>query len=436
MGSWEQVYSDKHITVITMAASAIVIFDIFVLMYNLAWLGFLTYKHYGQVTTKAGHIFELNVLFNYILYTFFIFILTDFEALPSGKMTDILHTTISYSYLAALAGSQIETVIFLKNLNLNTMMTNTAGKIILMMTICSFGIALMITFVMPSPWKVDEICEYFKPEAFYRSTLPTTVVLVINLAVIGFAVFRSRQFRKTRDNEEMFGVEGPGQEIEVELRNHLNGTPPQDRLFTIQQGVMSTMSRESEHNHETPLANVEDDIIVEDIELVDLETNVMIPNFDEKRKVTSGNVEDDIVVVESEVVHLETNVMSRDFDEKRKETSRNCNDDMKTNTDLLSISAMIDQVSQLEEVNLETQCLPGLGLMQTLNKYLKNALISLLLVTSELPWNLIALYAFFTRSGCENPTLSVLSEITLYSLPFIYLFFPFLIKIKLDRLSE
>ena len=426
--------------VIRMTASAIVIFDIFVLMYNLAWLGFLTYKHYGQVTTKAGHIFELNVLFNYILYIFFTFILTDFEALPSGKMTDILHTTLSYSHMAALAGSEIETVIFLKTLNVNTMMTNTAGTIILMMTICCFGVALIITFVMPSSWKVNEICEYFKPEAFYRLTIPTTVVLVLNLAVIGFAVFRSHQFRKTRDNEEMFGVEGPGHEIEVELGN--------TRLFTIQ-GVMSEMSRESEQNPETPTANVEDDIIVEDIELVNLESNVMIRHLDGKRKVRTENVEDDIdidfIVVKNESVYFETDVMNRELDEKRKATSRNLKDDIysiktQTSLDLLSINAMIDEVSQLEEFNLEnelydTQCLPEIGLIQTLNKYLKNALISLLLVTSELPWNLIALYAFFTSSGCENPTLSVLSEITLYSSFPLHFFLPFLIKIKLDRLS-
>ena len=35
--------------------------DLLVLFYKLTWLGFLTKKHYGQVTTTAGHIFELNV---------------------------------------------------------------------------------------------------------------------------------------------------------------------------------------------------------------------------------------------------------------------------------------------------------------------------------------------------------------------------------------
>ena len=36
--------------------------DILSLIYNIAWLVFLIYKHYGKATTKAGHIFELHVL--------------------------------------------------------------------------------------------------------------------------------------------------------------------------------------------------------------------------------------------------------------------------------------------------------------------------------------------------------------------------------------
>ena len=34
--------------------------DLLSFIYTLTWLVFLTRKHYGQVTTTAGHIFELN----------------------------------------------------------------------------------------------------------------------------------------------------------------------------------------------------------------------------------------------------------------------------------------------------------------------------------------------------------------------------------------
>merc|ERR1711894_559452 len=99
---------------------------IFFLIYNLTWLVFLTKRHYGQVTTTAGHIFELNVLLNYTIFNFFLILLEVLEVLPWGTMSEMIYTMMYYSYLSALAASQIETVIFLKTLSVNTMMTNTA----------------------------------------------------------------------------------------------------------------------------------------------------------------------------------------------------------------------------------------------------------------------------------------------------------------------
>ena len=51
--------------------------DLSVLFFNLAWLVFLTQKHFGKVTTTAGHIFELNVLFNNTMNIFLWILLVD-----------------------------------------------------------------------------------------------------------------------------------------------------------------------------------------------------------------------------------------------------------------------------------------------------------------------------------------------------------------------
>ena len=375
---------------------------IFFLIYNLIWLVFLTKRHYGQVTTTAGHIFELNVLLNYTIFNFFMFLLVDLEVLPWSTMSEMGYTMMYYSYLSALAGSQIETAIFLKTLSVNTMMTNTAGKIILALTTFSFVPAVINTLVFPS-WKEDqkkkEICEFLNP----TSTVPTTVVLVIVLAVIGFSVFRSYQFRKvtSSDNGELVAVDGAGNENEVRRF----GDTSQGRLFTIRSVISELINRESEENNDTPLGNLEDDIVVDDIELVE-------PPLE--------NVEDNNIVDAFEAT---------------------------TSLDQLSISEMIQQMSQSQELNeLENnstenpmnigQCLPGICIMQTINKYLKNTLISLLILQGEFSWYVSNLYGFFTDSGCENPTLRIMSTFSFYNTWIFYLLLPFLIKIKLDRLSE
>ena len=123
-------------------------FDLLSLIYNLSWLIFLIKKHYGQVTTRAGHIFELNVLLTNTINEFLWIIFKDLQALPSGTMSEMLFTTMSYNYWIAVAGSQIETAIFLKTLEVGTMMTNTAGKIILVLTFCSIGLAVTTTLAI------------------------------------------------------------------------------------------------------------------------------------------------------------------------------------------------------------------------------------------------------------------------------------------------
>ena len=236
--------------------------------------------------------------------------------------------------------------------------------------------------------KIMDYCDLINANAktFYTFTLPCSVVIVIVLAVVGFALFRSSQIRT--ETGAGTSVEEARHDIELEGTHTLNGTPSQDRLFTVQ-AVVSEFYRESEENRSTRSGNVEDDMVIEDIELDNMETS-----------------------------SLDVNV---------------------------SISAMVHENSQEIELNLKkhsmidnpqnsNQCLPGLVLMQTLNKYL--ALISLLILGSQIPWNLTNLYGFITNSGCENPTFRVMTEVSCYGLFCLNIFLPILVKIKLDRLSE
>ena len=174
--------------------------DLLDFFYQLSWLVFLTRKHYGQVTSTAGHIFELNVLLQNTLAIFWI-LLVDSGALDGWcTISDMLTLISMYNIMVAIAGSQIETAIFLKTLNVNTMMTNTAGKIILAMSIFTSGIAVIITLVHPSR-KVclmqseTTFCEYMKMD-IYRIIPGTLFLIPLIFAVLGFTIFRSYQIFK------------------------------------------------------------------------------------------------------------------------------------------------------------------------------------------------------------------------------------------------
>ena len=75
-------------------------------------------------------------------------------------------------------------------------------------------------------------------------------------------------------------------------------------------------------------------------------------------------------------------------------------------------------------------------IVKTIQKYLKNTLLSLLIMTSQLPWYSTAMYALLTNSGCEDPTIKIMLEISEYGLLILNILLPYLIKLKLDRLSE
>ena len=237
------------------------------------------------------------------------------------------------------------------------------------------------------------------------------MVIVIVLVVTGFAVFRSIQIK--RKNQEA--------EIEVGLRNTLNVSPNPDRIFT-KRPRFSEPERETE---EAPLGNVEDDIVVEDIEMVNTEITVVNRDLDENHETRLGNVEIG-QMKKRNILSFQTPL-------------ENVEDVIETphSMDQLSIRRMIQSMENMTEYQQnEIPCLPGIAIIQTLNKYLKNALISLLILTSELPWYLMGLYAFISNSGCENADFRIMAEISFLYQCISYLFLPILIKKKLDRLSE
>ena len=359
--------------------------DLLALFYNFGCLGFLTKRHYGQVTTTAGHIFELNVLFNNTMKIFLWILLVDSGLQDNWcTLSDLVLTISSYSSLVAIAGAQIETAIFLKTLNVNTMMTNTAAKIVLGMLIFASGMGVLSTMmVLPSPIKVcqtETFCKIFMKYG-YQMTIPASLVLVIVFMVMGFTIFRSHQFKKKRhmncnqNRGEMNKTEGRKEDA-------LNIEPSQGqgRTFNTQEAA-SKFHRRSLENPKTPSANVEDDIVIEDIE-----TPSSSPSS-------------------------------------------------------VSIGVMIHEITNLENTLTENQqstCLPGIGfMMQTLNKYFRNTLMSLLMLSYLLPWNLTALYGKITNSDCENSTYRFMIEMDVYYYILMFnILLPFLIKLKLDRLSN
>ena len=333
--------------------------DLITVIYNLTWLVFLTKRHYGQVTTTAGHIFELNVLLNININVFSTIILLDLEVLPRGIMSEILYANIQYSHYVAIAGSQLETAVFLKTLNVNTMMTNTAGKIILAMYLLCYVLGVTITLVFPPTRVKSEIlfCEYLNPRDFYCFIIPVTVLVGIVLSVIGFSVYRSVQIRRIRSDEES----GVTRRID---------TPPQGRLFSVPAVI-------SELNQVSP--RIEEDLVIMDIEDDDIDN------------------------------------MSRFSDNQHN----------------------IQDIYQPNQSGCLPVLLPGINMiMKTIEKYLKNTMISLTILSSQLLFCLPAWYGFITDSGCEDPTIEVLAEMSEYGWYMLIILTPFLIHLKLERLSE
>ena len=176
-----------------MADNYWILVDVLSLIYNITWLVFLIYKHYGKATTTAGHIFEIHVLLvNTVAILFFQLMM--YDALPKGNLTEALNTIASLTFLIAIAGSQIETAIFLKTYNVNTLMPDTAGWIILAMDVFCIEIGLFSQLVFPFSKENKKTMDYYcdlvlktNPFIFPCSVM----VLVIVVTVNGFAMFRS-----------------------------------------------------------------------------------------------------------------------------------------------------------------------------------------------------------------------------------------------------
>ena len=109
-----------------MEAISSLAFTIFFFIYLICWLGYLVYQHYGSA--KAAHIFELNILLDFVLFmgsmTFeclLILISADSGLLCSLMM--ILQHVTTLCYYSAIAGSHVETLMFLKE-SLNAVKSN------------------------------------------------------------------------------------------------------------------------------------------------------------------------------------------------------------------------------------------------------------------------------------------------------------------------
>ena len=420
--------------------------DLFSFIYNLTWLVFLTRKHYGQVTTTAGHIFELNVLMITTI-NIFILIIFDLEIPPLGIMTQILDTANHYSVLMAMAGSQIETAVFLKTLNVNTMMTNTAGKIILVMMMVSYVLAVIITLALPSKIVLSsEIysCTYVTPRSFFRIIIPETLGLVLVLSVIGFGVFRGLQIRRTRDVEV-----SPNSSSPIETGHETGGrsrvTPPQGRLFTMKKVI-------SELNQETPREIIEEDLVIEDIEFVDIETSstnqIMIGRIKKTNLENNLNAcampEIQPTDTPSQGIMISVKALTNFTKTPRQSTV--------TSQSEMDHAVMIDEISQVQRTNPENnmnaigmsenhqnpkECVPGMNMiLKTIQKYMKNTMISLLILTTRLPLNSVIVYAFITNSGCGNHTVEAIIEMSECGWYLLNILLPLFIKLKLDRLSE
>ena len=369
-----------------MAAYEWLLVDLITLIYNLSWLAFLTHQHYGQVTTTAGHVFELNVLLNVIIGNILWIFFVDLDVFSLGVILGIYEI----GHLVALAGSQIETMVFLKTLRVNTMMTNTAAKIIVAMTMFSYGLIVFVNTSALPPTMVPQsdimACAYFTVATtmdFKRKFIFTfiyTFTLVIVLSVIGFAVFRGLQIRRTNDAEEL------PHDLSLEELN--NDTPSQERLFTIQAMIC-------ELNQVTPRGIIDEDIVIQDIELDRPSTDHM--NITPRQSMETIPSMNHMIINEN-------------------------------NTDS----------NALEEVQQDPiECIPGINLiMKTLQKYMKNTMMSLLAMTFLIPWSSLFIFGFISNSGCEDPTIRFIAEISDYGVYIITIFLPLVIKLKLDRLSE
>ena len=394
--------------------------DLIILTYNLTWMVFLTRKHYGQLTTTAGHIFELNVLVNVLIGYILWILLVDLKVLSFESME-----LLDFSVLVAIVGSQIETMVFLKTLTVNTMMTQTARKIILAMTMFSYGMAVFNISAWPStmaPQSEVLLCAYlmplaidFKRKCIYFSIISFTLVIVIS--VMGFGVFRGLTIRRTRNNEEHTD------DLRLkELRT--------ERLFTVQ----------AELNPERPRGIVEEDLVIQDIELDSIEVS------------PADHVNMSETETQQNPIGCDTPSQGRLFTRQAAIYDLNQETPRQMGTSPSMEHVMIDEISLLQDTNFENisnsntmsevqqdpiGCAPGIYMiMKTIQKYMKNTMISLIILTCSLPWYSTLMWGIITNSGCENTSIKFMVEMSEYGWYILTILLPLFIKLKLDRLSQ
>ena len=222
------------------------------------------------MATTAGHIFELNVLLNINVNAFLLIIIVDLEVSPWAILSEILDTTVQYSFYGAIAGSHIETAIFLKTLDVNTMMANTAGMIILILTIFSYGLGVIVTLAFPSARVKNDLidCEYINLRDFYRFTIPLTVSVGLVLSVIVFSVYRGLQIRKLEQGHETGEVRGSATLTVAASAaiSELNETP---RQIIEEDFVMENMEDDIQHNYQQIQMVEQQKIDVQQIQIVE-----------------------------------------------------------------------------------------------------------------------------------------------------------------------
>ena len=116
---------------------------------------------------------------------------------------ETLLSATSINFFVSVAGTQVETAIFLRTKSVDTMTTNTAGYICLGMAIFSLVAGSVLTLVFPEARecrKVTKACEYYAPWDLYRIIIPASVSLLIVLAVMGLTIYSSFQFKMTNTN--------------------------------------------------------------------------------------------------------------------------------------------------------------------------------------------------------------------------------------------
>ena len=207
------------------------------------------------------------------------------------------------------------------------------------------------------------------------------------------------------------------------------------RVFTIQ----VSESEISELNHERPREVMEEDLVIQDIELDNVETP---PSTDQLNVSETENQQKQLgcdTPSQGRLFTIEEAISDLDQIETRQRIESSPSiDHVMINEITQEMNVNIMNPSMISEVQQDPiGCAPGIDMiLKTIHKYMKNSMISLLFMTSLLPWYSTVIYGFISNSGCENPTLKFMEEMSEYVLYMVVIPIPLVIKHKLDRLSE